>query len=1017
MTTRNVTILGHVDHGKTTLTDSLLASNNIISAKMAGKLRFLDSREDEQERGITMQSSAISLKFQLGKADKRKTYTVNVVDTPGHVDFSSEVSTASRLCDGALVLVDVVEGVCTQTITVLRQAWRDQLKPILIINKLDRLITELKLTPLEAYTHLARLIEQVNAVMGSFFAGQRMEDDWRRREVQQAALETLKQDTSGDFAAGASVEDEEADDEAIYFSPDRGNVIFASAIDGWAFRVDTFAQLYSAKLGMKEATLQRVLWGDFFLDSKTKKVTTRKSARGKQLKPLFVQFVLENIWAVYDSAYLNPNPDRISKIVSAINLKILPRDLKTKDSRHLLLTILSQWLPITSAIVQSVIDIVPSPAVVQATRIPRMLYPDIIDETSVKPKNKLERDMFSANTGPSSSICAYVSKMFAVSERDLPRSKQAQVQAQAATENGQEGTDAAGQSRNGQIILGFARLYSGTLKCGIRLQCVLPKYNSAVEPTHPVNRAHIVEISVDGLYTMMGKDLVEVDTVEAGSIFAISGLEGKVGRSATLCALSGEGVQADAAERSSDDIINLGGVRQIAAPIVRVALEPTKSADMPQLLRGLQLLGQSDPCVQVFQQSSGEHVILTAGELHLERCLRDLNERFAQIEINASKPIVAFRETMVELPDGKVPASIEATASQDCVKIQVQAKPLPFSIADLLSQYSIALIQELARKRVSTGVVGAEGEAVLDSAEAQVALEDVEETSDVVWEKLVQECQAAGGEIAESINYTWAVGRGDKGCGGCLLIDARKERSPKLHRKRMEEQLGGARTEGPAPGQAFDFDSHIESGFHLAVQQGPLCAEPAHAIAYFVVDVNVSAERVKQEQEEGRMPQVASAVITSMKEGCHSALLSWSPRLMLAMYTCDIQVSMDVLGKVYGVVAKRHGQILAEEIKEGTSFFDIKATLPVIESFGFADEIRKRTSGSASPQLIFNGFEMLDENPFWVPTTVEELEDLGDKADRANLAKKYMDDVRERKGLFVDRKVIEFAEKQRTLKK
>lgn len=500
--------------------------------------------------------------------------------------------------------MDVVEGVCTQvslrallglisaltmlqTITVLRQAWRDQLKPILIINKLDRLITELKLTPLEAYTHLARLIEQVNAVMGSFFAGQRMEDDWRRREVQQAALETLKQDTSGDFAAGASVEDEEADDEAIYFSPDRGNVIFASAIDGWAFRVDTFAQLYSAKLGMKEATLQRVLWGDFFLDSKTKKVTTRKSARGKQLKPLFVQFVLENIWAVYDSAYLNPlvsccnllvhphdtevasrNPDRISKIVSAINLKILPRDLKTKDSRHLLLTILSQWLPITSAIVQSVIDIVPSPAVVQATRIPRMLYPDIIDETSVKPKNKLERDMFSANTGPSSSICAYVSKMFAVSERDLPRSKQAQVQAQAATENGQEGTDAAGQSRNGQIILGFARLYSGTLKCGIRLQCVLPKYNSAVEPTHPVNRAHIVEISVDGLYTMMGKDLVEVDTVEAGSIFAISGLEGKVGRSATLCALSGEGVQADAAERSSDDIINLGGVRQIVSALL-----------------------------------------------------------------------------------------------------------------------------------------------------------------------------------------------------------------------------------------------------------------------------------------------------------------------------------------------------------------------------------------------------------------------------------------------------------------
>lgn len=108
---------------------------------------------------------------------------------------------------------------------------------------------------------------------------------------------------------------------------------------------------------------------------------------------------------------------------------------------------------------------------------------------------------------------------------------------------------------------------------------------------------------------------------------------------------------------------------------------------------------------------------------------------------------------------------------------------------------------------------------------------------------------------------------------------------------------------------------------------------------------------------------------------------------------------------------------MSEEMKEGTTFYTIRAMLPVVESFGFADEIRKKTSGAASPQLVFAGFEMLDLDPFWVPTTEEELEDLGEKSDRDNVARKYMDAVRKRKGMFVERKIIEHAEKQRTMKR
>lgn len=125
----------------------------------------------------------------------------------------------------------------------------------------------------------------------------------------------------------------------------------------------------------------------------------------------------------------------------------------------------------------------------------------------------------------------------------------------------------------------------------------------------------------------------------------------------------------------------------------------------------------------------------------------------------------------------------------------------------------------------------------------------------------------------------------------------------------------------------------------------------------------------------------------------------------------------EVLGKVYAVIARRKGKILHEEMKEGTPFFSIQALLPVVESFGFSDDIRKRSSGAASPQLIFSHFELLDVDPFWVPNTLEELEDLGEKADRENVAKKYMDAVRKRKGLFVEQKIVEHAEKQRTLRR
>lgn len=137
---RNVSIVAHVDHGKTTLADCLIASNGIIHKKQAGQLKLLDDRDDEQHRGITMKSSSICL--------LSNDHLIDLIDSPGHLEFHGEVSAALRLTDSALLVVDVVEGVSSQTFRVLSQLYTEKLPSILVLNKIDKLITHCKMDPM-----------------------------------------------------------------------------------------------------------------------------------------------------------------------------------------------------------------------------------------------------------------------------------------------------------------------------------------------------------------------------------------------------------------------------------------------------------------------------------------------------------------------------------------------------------------------------------------------------------------------------------------------------------------------------------------------------------------------------------------------------------------------------------------------------------------------------------------------------------------------------------------------------
>ena len=158
---RNIGIVAHIDHGKTTLSDNLLAGAGMISEEIAGKACWMDSDEEEQARGITIDSSNVSMVHTYDN----KEYLINMIDTPGHVDFGGDVTRAMRAVDGAVVLVDAVEGTMPQTETVLRQALKEGVKPVLFINKVDRLINELKVDEIEMQIRLGKVIDKVNKLI------------------------------------------------------------------------------------------------------------------------------------------------------------------------------------------------------------------------------------------------------------------------------------------------------------------------------------------------------------------------------------------------------------------------------------------------------------------------------------------------------------------------------------------------------------------------------------------------------------------------------------------------------------------------------------------------------------------------------------------------------------------------------------------------------------------------------------------------------------------------------------
>uniref|UniRef100_A0A0B7AWJ0 Tr-type G domain-containing protein n=1 Tax=Arion vulgaris TaxID=1028688 RepID=A0A0B7AWJ0_9EUPU len=596
---RNMSVIAHVDHGKSTLTDSLVSKAGIIASSKAGETRFTDTRKDEQERCITIKSTAISLYYELAADDMKyiqqeydpenQHFLINLIDSPGHVDFSSEVTAALRVTDGALVVVDCVSGVCVQTETVLRQAISERIRPVLFMNKMDLALLTLQLEPEDLYQTFQRIIENVNVIVGTYY-----EDDGPMGNIQ--------------------------------VDPKTGTVGFGSGLHGWAFTLKDFAKLYSSKFKVEERTLMKRLWGNQFYNAKEKKWYKEElagSVRG------FTNYILKPIYEIFSHCMTKTKEEAVI-LVEKLGVKLTHED-KELEGKPLLKTVMRKWLPAGDAMLQMIVIHLPSPVTAQKYRAEMLYEGPLDDECCVAVKN----------CDPKGPLMMYISKMVPTSDKGR--------------------------------FYAFGRVFSGVVSTGQKVRIMGPNYL-------PGKKDDLYEKTIQRTILMMGRYTESIEEVPCGNICGLVGVDQFLVKTGTIS--------------THKDAHNMRVMKFSVSPVVRVAVECKNPSELPKLVEGLKRLAKSDPMVQCIIEESGEHIIAGAGELHLEICLKDLEEDHAGIPIKVSEPVVSYRETVSAESD----IMCLAKSPNKHNRLFMKAAPLPDGCAEAIDNGDIAPRQEVKER-------------------------------------------------------------------------------------------------------------------------------------------------------------------------------------------------------------------------------------------------------------------------------------------------------------------------------
>eukprot|EP00796_Vickermania_ingenoplastis_P005019 gene5015-3614_t len=768
---RNMSVIAHVDHGKSTLSDSLVGAAGIIKMEEAGDRRLMDTRADEIARGITIKSTAISMHYHVPKEmirtldDDKRDFLINLIDSPGHVDFSSEVTAALRVTDGALVVVDCVEGVCVQTETVLRQALTERIRPVVFINKVDRAILELQLDPEEAYQG--------------------------------------------------------------FVSPEKGTVAIGSGLQAWAFSLTRFATMYAAKFGVDEAKMRERLWGDNFFDAKNKKwIKSETNAAGERVRRAFCQFCLDPIYQIFD-AIMTEKKEKVDKMLTSLNIS-LTADERDQVPKKLLKTVMMKFLPAAETLLQMIVAHLPFPKTAQSYRA-EMLYSGEAVETD-------KYFMGIKNCDPNAPLMLYISKMVPTADRGR--------------------------------FFAFGRIFSGKVRSGQKVRVMGNNYiygkKQDLYEDKPVQRTVL----------MMGRYQEAVEDMPCGNVCGLVGVDKYIVKSATIT---------DDGETPTPQ-----GHEVLRLPCRACGRGGEEPSDLPKLVEGLKRLAKSDPLVVCSIEESGEHIVAGAGELHLEICLKDLQEDFMNgAPLKISEPVVSFRETVTEV------------SNQQCLSKSANKHNRLFCKgAPLTEELSLA---------IEEGTAGPEADL---KARARYLADNFE------WD--VQEARKI-----------WCYGPDNRGPN--VVVDVTK----------------GVQNMGEMK------DSFV-AAWQWATREGVLCDENMRGIRINVEDVTMHADAIHRG---------GGQIIPTARRVFYACCLTAGPRMLEPMFSVDIQTVEHAMGGIYGVLTRRRGMIIGEENRPGTPIYNVKAYLPVAESFGFTADLRAGTGGQAFPQCVFDHWQEYPGNP------------------------------------------------------